>query len=60
MKSNWCEHPDKTSRYTLLKYNFEGGEVVLRVQSWFCPECGVHGAETEIVEQMAKSETMVG
>lgn len=50
MKSNWCEHPDKTCRYTTLKYNFAGGEVLLRVQTWICPECGVHGADTEIVQ----------
>lgn len=49
MKTNWCEHLDKTCRYTTLRYNFDSGEVVLRVQSWVCPECGVHGAETEIV-----------
>jgi predicted RNA-binding Zn-ribbon protein involved in translation (DUF1610 family) len=33
-----------------MKYNFASGEVLLRVQTWLCPECGVHGAETEIIE----------
>lgn len=60
MKSNWCEHDEKTCRYTLMKYNLGGGEIVLRVQSWICPECGVHGADTEIVEQPVKSVTKAG
>ncbi|WP_093691055.1 hypothetical protein [Sporolituus thermophilus] len=47
----WCEHLDKASKYTLQKYNFDGREVLLRVQTWVCPECGVHGADTEIVKE---------
>jgi len=50
MQTNWCEHLDKTCRYTTLKYNSARGEVLLRVQIWMCQECGVHGADTEIVE----------
>ncbi len=57
MKNNWCEHPDKTSRYTTLKYNFASGEVLLRVQTWVCPECGVHGADTEIIEPQADKKS---
>ena len=56
MKNNWCEHLDKTCRYTTLRYNFDSGEVVLRIQSWVCPECGVHGAETEIVAPEERKE----
>jgi hypothetical protein len=44
----WCEHLGITSKYTFIKYCFDGKEVVLKVQTWVCPECGVHGAETEI------------
>jgi len=54
MKNNWCEHLDKTSRFIIQKYNLAGGEVLLRVQTWICPECGVHGADTEIVEPYPK------
>ena len=57
MKSNWCEHLDKTCRYLTLKYNFDSGEVVLRVQTWVCPECGVHGAETEIIPPPRKEKS---
>lgn len=49
-KQAWCEHLDKTSKFTFLGYEFDHKTVMLRIQSWFCPECGVHGAETEIVE----------
>ncbi|MDR3589586.1 MAG: hypothetical protein P4N41_07990 [Negativicutes bacterium] len=49
MTSAWCEHLGITSKYTILKYRFDGREVVLKVQTWVCPECGVHGADTEIV-----------
>jgi len=47
--ARWCEHLGITSKYTTLKYRFDNREVVLKVQTWVCPECGVHGAETEIV-----------
>lgn len=56
MNSNWCEHLEKTSRYTTLKYSFASGDVLLRVQTWMCPECGVHGAATEIVEPKPDKE----
>jgi hypothetical protein len=48
-KQTWCEHLDKTSKYTTLKYEFGHKTVLMRIQSWFCPECGVHGAETEVM-----------
>ncbi|HMM21975.1 MAG TPA: hypothetical protein PKA10_14745 [Selenomonadales bacterium] len=53
MPNNWCEHLDKISKYTYIKYSLESKDVMLRVQTWICPECGVHGAETEIVKQTA-------
>jgi hypothetical protein len=53
----WCEHLGITSKYTTLKYHFDGREVMLRVQTWVCPECGVHGAETEIVAQQESEGT---
>lgn len=47
----WCEHLDKQSKFTVLDYRCREKQTFLRVQSWYCPECGVHGAETEIVDQ---------
>ncbi|WP_425060293.1 hypothetical protein SCACP_09810 [Sporomusa carbonis] len=47
--SNWCEHAELTSKYTLLRYNFDDKEVLLRVQTWVCPLCGIHGADTEMI-----------
>jgi len=48
----WCEHLSKVSKYSMLKYQFEDREVILRVQTWMCPECGMHGAETEIADDV--------
>jgi len=48
-KQNWCEHDEKISKYTTLNYECHSKSVILRIQSWFCPECGVHGAQSEIV-----------
>lgn len=48
-KETWCEHLDKASKYTTLQYEFGHKTVTMRIQSWFCPECGVHGAETEVI-----------
>lgn len=50
-KQAWCEHDEKTVKYTNLNYEFGDKAILLRVRSWYCPECGVHGAESEIVEQ---------
>ncbi|HAK73590.1 MAG TPA: hypothetical protein DCP36_08310 [Sporomusaceae bacterium] len=47
----WCEHLDKASKYTLIKYYVGEREVVLRVQTWFCSECGIHGSRTEIINE---------
>lgn len=46
----WCEHLDKSSKYVVVNYRFSDKNAALRVQTWYCPECGVHGAETELVE----------
>jgi len=46
----WCEHLSKVSKYSILKYQFEDRVVILRVQTWMCPECGMHGADTEIAD----------
>ena len=48
--SYWCEHLEIISKYTFVKHNVNGKEVFLKVQTWLCPECGVHGAKTEISE----------
>jgi hypothetical protein len=48
--SLWCEHEEKTSKYTMVKYCFQDKEVLLRVQTWVCPICGIHGANTEVVQ----------
>lgn len=46
--SNWCEHLEIISKYTLIKHYRKDDEICLKVQTWLCPECGVHGAKTEI------------
>ena len=46
--SVWCEH-EKMSRYTLVEYKTAEKTVLLRVQTWLGPECGTHGADTEII-----------
>ncbi|WP_425058976.1 hypothetical protein SCACP_36270 [Sporomusa carbonis] len=46
--SLWCEHDELTSKYTFLKYSFHDKEVLLKVQTWVCPVCGIHGSNTEI------------
>lgn len=48
--SYWCEHLEIISKYTFVKHDVNGKEVFLKVQTWLCPECGVHGAKTEISE----------
>lgn len=50
-QSVWCEHLEKRSKYTMVDFRCSERKTVLRVQSWYCPECGVHGAETEIVDR---------
>lgn len=56
----WCEHMDKTSKYTTLKYEFGNKTVTMRIQSWFCPECGVHGAETEVIRNDEQERQAAG
>ncbi len=48
-KSVWCEHLDLSSKYTMVKYYVADREVLLRVQTWICAECGVHGSDSELV-----------
>lgn len=50
---NWCEHDEKIVRYTDMSYEFFGKSVVVRIKSWFCPECGVHGAVSEKIEPVS-------
>ena len=54
---DWCEHDEKISKYTTLNYECNVKSVILRIQSWFCPECGVHGAKSEIVDPLNISPT---
>lgn len=53
VRNKWCEHMEKTSKYTVIGYDFDGRRLLLRVQTWLCPECGVHGAHSELVEDGA-------
>lgn len=46
----WCEHGDKISKYTVLNYEGSNKSTTQRIQSWFCPECGAHGAQSEIID----------
>lgn len=48
-KPYWCEHGEKICRYTIVNYEYNSKTTSLRIQSWFCPECGVHGAHSEII-----------
>lgn len=50
-QSVWCEHLDKRSKFTIVDYHCSDGVTLLKVQSWYCPECGVHGAATQIIER---------
>lgn len=59
-KENWCEHMDKVSKYTNLQYELGSKTVVMRIQSWFCPECGVHGAVTEVMNPVQTEEKAAG
>lgn len=52
-RAHWCEHLEKTSKYITVGYDFEDRSLTLRVQTWLCPECGVHGAHSEIIEPPA-------
>lgn len=49
---DWCEHEEKISKYTTVHYECATKSVILRIQSWFCPECGIHGAQSEIVDNL--------
>ena len=48
-KQLWCEHSEKISKYVIVDYQFEDNTKELKIQSWLCPECGVHGARTELI-----------
>lgn len=53
---HWCEHLEKTSKYTLVNYDFEDSRLTLRVQTWVCPECGIHGAHSEIISPAGEKD----
>lgn len=46
----WCEHLDKRSKISVVDYRCAERVTALKIQSWYCPECGVHGAETELIQ----------
>lgn len=48
-KQLWCEHSEKISKYVIVDYKFEDNTKELKIQSWLCPECGVHGARSELI-----------
>jgi hypothetical protein len=49
MKEMWCEHTEKVSKYIIVDYEFGNLLKKLRIQSWLCPECGTHGAKSELL-----------
>lgn len=55
-KQNWCEHDEKLSKYTYVKYQYHEEIVTQRIQSWWCPECGLHGAESDIIKKIQKTD----
>ncbi|TWH52088.1 hypothetical protein [Sporomusa sp. KB1] len=50
-RSLWCEHEEKTSKISTVKYNFDDKEIQLIVQTWMCPLCGVHGSTTAVADR---------
>lgn len=50
----WCEHSEKTCKYTLVHHRNGDEQVVLRVQTWMCPECGTYGSHTEVLPVQPK------
>lgn len=55
-KQLWCEHSEKISKYVIVDYQFEDNTKELKIQSWLCPECGVHGARTELVNSSSTEQ----
>lgn len=55
----WCEHLDKRSKYTTVGYEIEGEKLTLKIQTWLCPECGVHGADTEMIKPQSVGEFLL-
>jgi hypothetical protein len=51
-KEIWCEHTEKVSKYVIVDYEFGNLLKKLRIQSWLCPECGIHGAKSELLDQI--------
>lgn len=49
----WCEHAEKIAKYIIVEYDFENVKKKLRIQSWLCPECGLHGANSELIIPIA-------
>lgn len=47
------------SKYLTLNYDCPNKIVTLRIQSWFCPECGVHGALSELLAPIYPEKTIV-
>ena len=57
-KQYWCEHGDKICKYTVVDYEHSYKTIALRIQSWFCPECGVHGAHSEVVSPLCTARRL--
>lgn len=52
--SAWCEHEEKNSKYTMVKHNLDDREIVLKVQTWICPICGIYSSDAEVVQVAEK------
>jgi hypothetical protein len=50
-KQVWCEHEEKISKFTFVNYHGKETPVIQKIQAWWCPECGLHGAESDFVIQ---------
>ena len=57
---SWCEHAEKISKYTMLNYDCSTKSVIIRIHSWFCPECGVHDALSEMINTLNFSSNDFG
>ncbi|MBP1764193.1 MAG: hypothetical protein H6Q65_1251 [Firmicutes bacterium] len=52
MSKQVCKHIDISAKNTLVQHFVNDEKVILQVYSWICQDCGAHGSETRIAEQL--------
>lgn len=58
-KQIWCEHDEKISKFTFVNYHSDDTPVIQKIQAWWCPECGLHGAESDLVKQQTTDKLVL-